>query len=116
MPGAARRRSEEAPVKTILVATDGSAPAAEALDVAIDLARDAGAALHVLAVHPQRVPGRGGAGPAITEVEEPDGAQHVAEAAAENARSAGVAATAHAGRGDVVECITDAAASVDADL
>ena len=34
-------------MKTILVATDGSEPAAQALEVAIQLARDTGAALEV---------------------------------------------------------------------
>ena len=103
-------------MKTILVATDGSDPSEQALDVAIDLARDTGAALHVLSVHPLRPVGRGGAGPAITEVEKPEGAQHIAEAAAVRARSAGVEVTAHAGQGDVVDTIADAATKLGADL
>ena len=69
-------------MKTILIATDGSESAGQALDVAIDLARETGAALEVLSVRPQRVAGRGGAGPAILEVEELDGPEHIAEAAA----------------------------------
>jgi nucleotide-binding universal stress UspA family protein len=103
-------------MKTILVATDGSDPSEQALDVAIDLARDTGAALHVLSVHPLRPAGRAGAGPAITEVEKPEGAQHIAEAAAVRARAAGVEVTAHAGQGDVVDTIADAAKMLGADL
>jgi nucleotide-binding universal stress UspA family protein len=103
-------------MKTILIATDGSEPAAQALDVAVDLARDSGAALHVLSVHPLRIPGRAGAGPAISEVEESEGAEHIAGREAQRARDAGVAATPHAGRGDVVDCIADTATKLGADL
>ncbi len=103
-------------MKTVLIATDGSEPSEQALDVAIDLARDTGAALHVLSVHPLRPVGRAGIGPAITEVEEPAGAQHIADAAARRARAAGVEATAHAGQGDVVDVIAEAAKSLGADL
>jgi nucleotide-binding universal stress UspA family protein len=103
-------------VKNILIATDGSEAASDALDVAVDLARQTGAALHVLSVRPQRAPGRGGVGPAILEVEELDGPEHIAEAAAARAREAGVPATAHPAHGDVVTCIADAATSLGADL
>jgi nucleotide-binding universal stress UspA family protein len=103
-------------MKTILIATDGSESAGQALDVAIDLARQTGAALEVLSVRPQRVAGRAGAGPAILEVEELDGPEHIAEAAALRAREAGIVATPHAGRGDVVGGISDAATSLGADL
>jgi nucleotide-binding universal stress UspA family protein len=103
-------------MKTILIATDGSESAGQALDVAIDLARQTGAALEVLSVRPQRVAGRAGAGPAILEVEELDGPEHIAEAAALRAREAGIVATPHAGHGDVVGCIADAATKMGADL
>ena len=99
-------------MKTILIATDGSEPAGQALDVAIDLARQTGATLQVLSVRPQRPAGRAGAGPAILEVEELDGPEHIAEAAALRAREAGVVATPHAGHGDVVNVISDAATSL----
>ena len=49
-------------MKTILIATDGSESAGQALEVAIDLARQTGAALEVLSVRPMRAAGRGGAG------------------------------------------------------
>jgi nucleotide-binding universal stress UspA family protein len=103
-------------MKTILIATDGSEPAGQALDVAIDLARQTGATLQVLSVRPQRPAGRAGAGPAILEVEELDGPEHIAEAAALRAREVGVAATPHSGHGDVVNVISDAATSLHADL
>ena len=103
-------------MKTILIATDGSEPAGHALDVAVDLARETGAALHVVSVHVMRPVGRAGGGPAITEVEELHGAEHIAEAAALYAREAGVEATAHATQGDVVTAIADAATALGADL
>ena len=44
-------------MKHVLIATDGSESADEALDFAIEIARDAGATLHVLSVRPpQRSP------------------------------------------------------------
>ena len=103
-------------MKTILVATDGSEPAAQALEVAIQLARDTGAALEVLSVRQQRPVGRAGSGPAILETEEAHGAEHIAERAAEHAREAGIDATPHTGHGDVVDVIAESAGSLGADL
>ena len=103
-------------MKTILVATDGSEPAAQALEVAIQLARDTGAALEVLSVRQPRPVGRAGSGPAILETEEAHGAEHIAERAAEHAREAGIDATPHTGHGDVVDVIGESAGSLGADL
>ena len=103
-------------MKTIVIATDGSDSAAQALEFAIDLARDTSAALHVLSVRPPRAVGRGGAGPAILEVEEVQGAEHIAEAAAQRAREAGVDATPHTAHGDVVTSIAEAATAFGAEL
>ena len=103
-------------MKNILIATDGSEPASQALEVAIDLAKETGAALHVLSVRPPRLAGRGGAGPAILEVEELHGPEHIADAAAQVARSAGVEATAHAAHGDIVDSIAGTATTLGADL
>ena len=103
-------------MKTILIATDGSESADQALEVAIDLARQTGAALEVLSVRPMRVAGRGGAGPAILEVEEHDGHGHIAEAGALRAREAGVVASPHAAHGDVVSSISEAAKALNAEL
>jgi nucleotide-binding universal stress UspA family protein len=103
-------------MKNILIATDGSEAAGQALEVAIELATASGAALQVLSVRPQRAAGRGGTGAPILEVEEFDGPDHIAEAAVTSATAAGVTATAHTAHGDVVECITTAATALDADL
>jgi|SRR5664279_3170120 nucleotide-binding universal stress UspA family protein len=103
-------------MKNILVATDGSEPSQQALEVAIDLAKQTGAALHVLSVRPPRPAGRGGAGAAILEVEEVHGAEHIADVAAKHAREAGLTVTPHAAHGDVVDCIATAATSLDVDL
>jgi nucleotide-binding universal stress UspA family protein len=103
-------------VKTIMFATDGSEQADEALGVAIEIAKDAGARLEVLSVRPPRAVGRGGGGPALLEVEEQGGTQHIAEAAVTSATAAGVSATAHTAHGDVVDCICDATRTLDADL
>ena len=101
-------------MKTILIATDGSQPAHEALDVAIELARDTGATLQILSVRPTRMSGRGAA--PVLEVEHFEVPQHIANAAAEHAREAGVEAIPHAAHGDVVTCIADAAVTLNADL
>lgn len=103
-------------MKNILIATDGSEPANQALEVAIDLAKQTGAKLQVLSVRPPRLAGRGGTGAPILEVEEIHGPEHIANAAAEHAREAGVDVTPHAAHGDVVDCIADAATKLGADL
>jgi nucleotide-binding universal stress UspA family protein len=98
---------EEDVVKNIMVATDGSESAAEALDAAIELARQMGAKLHVLAVRPPRVSGHAGASPPMTEIEEIHGSQHIADAAVERARAV-VDATGHVSHGPVADCIVRA--------
>lgn len=81
-------------MKLIVHATDGSAEAEEAGDLAIELAKETGAKLAVVSVH---IPPPGGKvpSPPIKEIEQPEGAEHVAEAAAEKARAAGVDAKAY---------------------
>lgn len=101
-------------MKTILFATDGSEAARKALDVAVGLASDTGATLQILSVRPPRMSGRAGA--PVLEVEHFEGPQHIANAAAEHAREAGVDAIPHAAHGDVVTCIADAAVTLKADL
>ena len=103
-------------MKTIMFATDGSEQADEALDVAIEIAKDAGATLEVLSVRPPRAVGRGGGGPAVLEVEQQGGTQHIADAAVTSATAAGVTATAHTAHGDVVDCICTASQTLAADL
>ena len=58
-------------------------------DLAIDLAKDSGAKLAVIAVHVVHAGGKG-LSPPISEVEQPHGAEHLAEAAAATANAAGV--------------------------
>lgn len=103
-------------MKTIMIATDGSESAADALDVAIELASETGATLDVLSVRPPVIAGRAGAGPPMLEVEEPGGAERIAAAAATHAAAAGVDAAAHSAHGDVVDSICEASSAVGADL
>jgi nucleotide-binding universal stress UspA family protein len=101
-------------VKHLLIATDGSESADEALDFAIEIARDAGATLHVLSVRPpQRSPYDEGR---LRAVEELGGPRLIADTAAARARSAGVEAAADIAHGDVVTSIVDAASTLDVDL
>jgi nucleotide-binding universal stress UspA family protein len=103
-------------MKTILAATDGSEAAAEAIDFAIELARDTGAELQVVAVRPPTALSKAGAAPPISELEEPGGAERIAAAAAEKAGAAGVRAHPHAGHGEPVDVIAAAGESFHADL
>jgi nucleotide-binding universal stress UspA family protein len=102
-------------MKLIVVATDGSAEAKEAVELAIELAKETSAAIAAVSVHHVRLGGKG-VSPPITETEEPHGAEHVANAAAEVARSAGLEATAYALAGDPATEIARCAADLGADL
>ena len=99
----------------IVYATDGSPEAAEALELAIELANDTGAKLAVLSVH---VLVRGGKGlaPPILEVEQPHGSEHLAEAAAATANAAGVDAKPYSATGDPAKEIIRLADDLGADL
>jgi nucleotide-binding universal stress UspA family protein len=103
-------------MQSILIATDGSQSAEEALLFAIELARDTGAELHVLSVRPRTFHGKGGPIQPITQVEEIHGAQLIAEAAVRTARGAGVKALAHEAHGDEATEIANAAEDLDVDL
>jgi nucleotide-binding universal stress UspA family protein len=102
-------------MQTILFATDGSPSAEAALEFAIELCRDTGADLRVLAVQPPRPRGRGGA-LAILEIEEPGGARRIAAEAVERAREAGIAALALTGKGEPAAVIAEEARAGGADL
>lgn len=99
----------------IVHATDGSPEAAEALELAIELAKDTGAKLAVLSVH-TLIPGGKGLAPPITEVEQPHGAEHLAEAARATAAAAGVDAKPYVATGDPAKEIVRLAAELGADL
>jgi nucleotide-binding universal stress UspA family protein len=103
-------------MKNIMIATDGSPSATEALDFAIELARETGGTLHAVAVRPLAFRGRGGPVPPVAQIEEFGGAEEIAAAAAEKARAAGVPAEAHAPHGPELDMIRAAATSVHADL
>ena len=102
-------------MKLIVHATDGSREAAAALEMAIDLARDAGAKLAVVAVH-TIPPGGKGLAPPVTEVEHQHGAEHVAEAATATARAAGLEAQSYVSAGDPAKEIARLANELKADL
>ena len=102
-------------MKLIVHATDGSPEAAEALDLAIELARDTGAALAVVSVHVVAIGGKG-LKPPVSEVEEPHGAEHLAETAAATARAEGVEAKPYAVTGEPARAITELADELGADL
>ncbi len=106
-------------MNTILLATDGSEPSERALAFAIDLARGTGATLEILCVRRARIPREGGTDTLVLDLaasDELDSPEHIAGAAAEKARFAGVDANAHAAYGDVVGCIADATRAVGAEL
>jgi nucleotide-binding universal stress UspA family protein len=98
-------------MKTVLIATDGSEPADEALDYAIEIAHAMRATLHVLSVERPPAPGSTSDGAALV-----DDARAIAEAGARRARSAGVETTAHTSHGEVAASIESAAAALGADL
>ena len=103
-------------MNNILIATDGSESAEQALEVAIELAGEMGATLQVLSVRPPLTVGHTGPSPAVLDVEEEHGAERIAAAAADRAREAGVEATPHVARGPVVDNIVSAVSELDADL
>lgn len=105
--------------KSVLVATDGSATASEAVRVATELARIFGATLHIASVYGSvETSAMAWSGIGIhVEEDEPD--QHVAahtEAMAADARAKGVNAKTHVMPGFVVERILAIAAEQGVDL
>ncbi len=99
----------------IVHATDGSPEAAAALDLAIELAKDTGARLAVLAVHVP-VPGGKGIAPPISQVEQPHGAEHLAEAAAATANAAGIDTKPYVATGEPAKEIVRLAKDLGANL
>ena len=100
-------------MKTILIASDGSASADPALDFAIELARASSASLVVLAVKPPLplhapIP--------LPEIEEIGGANCIARRLAERARAAGVEVTPRVAHGSPAETIARTARELGVDL
>jgi nucleotide-binding universal stress UspA family protein len=102
-------------MKLIVHGTDGSPEAAQALEVAVDLAKDAGAKLAIVSVHVVHVGGKG-ISPPIAEVEQPGGAEHLAQAAARTASAAGIEAKPYVVSGDPAHEITRLADELAADM
>lgn len=103
-------------MERILLATDGSSSADHALEVAVTLAADTGAALDIATVRPRRIAGRAGSGGPINELDVRGGAERVLELAAARVTSLGRAGTPHALHGDPAEEIALLAGKVGADL
>jgi len=102
-------------MKLIVHGTDGSDEAREALDLAIDLAKDTGARLAVVSVRVVPV-GAKGIAPPIAEVEQPRGAESLADTAAATARAAGVETQPYVATGEPARAIADLADELGADL
>lgn len=111
--------------QTIVVGTDGSATADKAVDVAGELARACGAALHVVtAYRPVRSAVLASAGamgvaapaPMWSAEDERALAEDVVGRAGERLASSGVAARATARLGEPADALLAAAAELDADL
>jgi nucleotide-binding universal stress UspA family protein len=101
-------------VRSILVATDGSVPSERALTVAIGLARDAGATLHVVAVRP-RWTQASRVEPSLA-IDRLDPTDRILRHAVEQAQRAGVAAEPHVADGNVPHAILAVAGEVAAEL
>jgi nucleotide-binding universal stress UspA family protein len=96
-------------------ATDGSDEARAALDLAIELCKETGASLAVISVKPPLHAGKGISLP-ISEVEEPQGVEHIAAASADVARAAGLKVEVHTPHGDPATEIAAIADGLGADL
>ena len=103
-------------MKTILVATDGSDNAQQAVGVAIELAHDAGAELVVTTIRVMPPIGRGGSSAPIMAVEDPAQARSIASDAAALAVESGVKARAEARAGEPADEIVRLAGEINADM
>jgi nucleotide-binding universal stress UspA family protein len=108
--------------KAIVVGTDGSETATEAVQQAIGLAAAHGAHLHlVCAAHlpamAMSAPEAMAAGAMVQlEAEQGDITKHMLEEALDKAKAAGVEATIHTGMGEPAEILIEVAEQVGADL
>ena len=103
-------------MKRILVATDGSDGADQAVDFAIELCEEMGSALDVIAVRPHLRPGKGGPIMPITEIEQQHGAEHIAQRACDRAAEKGVTASPHNAFGDPADDIDSLGRQLGVDL
>jgi len=101
-------------MKTIILATDGSPAAKEALAVAEQLCLDAGASLHVLAVTLAMPPVRS-ASVDLLDLETPAGTRRIAVEAAAHARALGIPTAWHVAEGDTATQLLDLSDRLEAD-
>ncbi len=102
-------------MKTIVVATDGSPVAQQAVDFAAGLAKATGATLHTITVEEPPPGGKGGA-IRIFETETAAGSTRIAEAAAARATELGATAQAHIAHGDPAHAIAGASSELGAEM
>jgi nucleotide-binding universal stress UspA family protein len=105
-------------MKQILVATDGSPSAQEAIEVGLELAKEQGADVtfvHITDPDEYRG-GKGSGGHALAHTEPVDDSEVVLKAAAQAAEEAGVSYALERVAGETVESIVAVAETIDADL
>jgi nucleotide-binding universal stress UspA family protein len=104
-------------MKKILIATDGSSAAQEAVDVGLELAREQGADVTFVHVVPaEEVRGGRGGAHALTHEEEVGESETALKEAAEAAQAAGVSHAVERFAGETVETIVALADKENADL
>lgn len=105
-------------MKSIVIATDGSAPAQEAVEVGLELASEQGADVTFVHVTPadEFVTTRLGPAPAVPHREEIDESETALQNAAAAAETAGVTFALERISGNTVETIVQLADAKDADL
>lgn len=104
-----------AAMKTIVCAVDGSESAADALQFAIELCKDTGAALTAVAVRVHPPAGRSGSIP-VVPIEEHAGTRKIVDDAVATIAASGVEAHGVVADGDPAEEITAAAQAHGADM
>ena len=102
-------------MKTVLLATDGSPTAAQALDFAVELCQDSGSRLEVLTVRTLAAHGDPEA-PLGDHMDLQPVVEKIAAAAAQHARDLGVEASARTAYGSPAAMIAGTAEALDADL
>ena len=104
-------------MKQILIATDGSPSAQEAVEVGLELAREQGADVTFVHVTPaEEVRGGRGGAHALTHRDEVDESETALKAAADAAEEAGVSYALERFSGETVETIVAMADSKSADI
>jgi nucleotide-binding universal stress UspA family protein len=116
----ALQEGERRNARSIVVGTDGSEPADEAVRQATDMASREGARLHLVTAYPdpqilrERTTGTGGGAHTIVDLREV--AESVVQRAARDALSKGVEVETHVREGQPAEVIIDVANQEQADL